>query len=98
MNFTLTAAASKAGTLHFIARLPTDPAPASVQELLLAATSSSNANFTGLLTLASPGAVASTGIMCVADGARFRVYAVAQDRQGRWPAWDEWPNNSTVTA
>lgn len=97
MRLVLSARVSKPGTLRFLARRASQPAPASAQALLddVAARSVAAANFTGSAPLAAGGQL-TTVTLCVADGDEFVVHAVAQDREGDNAG--RWPNNSTLVS
>lgn len=96
MTLAIAADVSKPGALRLLARRTGQPAPAGVQALLdaVAANDLAAANFTA--SVAVPTVGQTHGSLCIADGASFVVYAVAQDREGTWPG--RVPNNSTVVS
>jgi len=97
MSMALTANLSKPGTLRFLTRRVGEPPPAGAQAVLdaVAANNLAAANFTGSMGVGNS-AAAATAQLCIADGADFLVYAVAQDREGENAG--RWPNNSTVSS
>lgn len=85
MSLTLTYTISKAGSLWLAPRKTGLPEPTAQEVLTAVAThSTASANFTATVAVASA-AVSASQTLCVADGDKLVVYAVARDTEGHFP-------------
>lgn len=85
MSLTLTYTVSKAGSLWLAPRRAGLPEPTAQEVLAAVATrSTASANFTAAVTVATA-ATSTTQTLCVADGDKLVVYAVARDTEGLFP-------------
>lgn len=85
MSLTLTYTVSKAGSLWLAPRKAGLPEPTAQEVLTAVATrSTASANFTAAVTVPTA-AVSTSQTLCVADGDKLVVYAVARDTEGQFP-------------
>lgn len=85
MSLTLTYTVSKAGSLWLAPRKAGLPEPTAQEVLTAVATrSTASANFTATVTVPTA-AVSTSQTLCVADGDKLVVYAVARDTEGQFP-------------
>lgn len=84
MSLTLTYTVSKPGSLLLAPRKVGQPAP-QAEEVVSAVTarSTTQANFTTVLTVEAAGTAVSQ-VLCVAEGDSLVVHAVARDTEGQW--------------